>query len=60
MKILSYNISWECMTNSSQGSAGSLGKLCVDDVCLENVASYINYVNREAKFSRHNCPSRSS
>ena len=50
MKILSYNISWECMTNSSHGSAGSLGKLCVDDLCLENVASYINYVNKRLNF----------
>mgnify|MGYP003149269453 CR=1 FL=1 len=50
MKILSYNISWECMTNSSQGSAGNLGKLCVNNVCLKNVASYINYVNKKLNF----------
>jgi hypothetical protein len=29
MKILSYNVSWECMTNSSSGSAGELGYLCM-------------------------------
>ena len=50
MKILSYNISWECMTNSSGGSAGSLGKLCVKDVCLKNVATYINYINKKLNF----------
>ena len=29
MRILTYNISWECMTNSTLGSAGELGNICM-------------------------------
>lgn len=28
IKVLSYNICWECMTNSSRGTAGPLGSRC--------------------------------
>ena len=50
MRILSYNISWECMTNSSQGSAGRLGQKCKDDVCLKNVSNYLNFVNKKIDY----------
>ena len=47
MRFLSYNISWECMNNSNQGSAGRLGQKCTDNICLKNVAKYITFVNEK-------------
>ena len=50
MRLLTYNISWECMTNSSTGSAGELGQKCKDDICLKNIAKYINFVNEKINY----------
>ena len=50
MYVLSYNISWEAMTNSSSGSAGKLGRKCLNNICMNNVTTYINFVNRRVNF----------
>jgi endonuclease/exonuclease/phosphatase family metal-dependent hydrolase len=43
--VLTYNICWECMTNSSKGSAGALGAVChpitpgsLITTCAQNIA----------------------
>ena len=46
MRILSYNVSWEAMTNSSYGSAGNLGRKCTNNICMDNITNYINAVNK--------------
>ena len=46
--VLTYNICWECMTNSSTGSAGSLGARCMPvtpgsttTICAQNMAEMV-------------------
>jgi hypothetical protein len=53
LKVLTYNVCYECMTNSSSGSAGALGKLCTfttkDGVkvtsCAVNIAKAIDDIS---------------
>lgn len=50
IKVLSYNICWECMSGSSEGSAGKLGQNCIKitknkinfTTCAENIATQID------------------
>ena len=49
MKILSFNLSWECMSNSSKGSAGRLGSICKSFnnnkfTCRDNFISYLKKI----------------
>jgi hypothetical protein len=49
MKIFSFNVSWECMTNSYKGSAANLGKICSqisnnNFQCRDNLISYLRQV----------------
>ena len=55
--VLSYNICWECMTHSSQGTAGSLGAKCnfIDaplnqtTLCAKNMAQLIEAIPGQSR-----------
>ena len=49
MKILSFNVSWECMTNSESGTAMHLGKICKNlsqnnFQCRDNLIIYLRQI----------------
>ena len=49
MKILSFNVSWECMTNSHTGTAKNLGTICKNlsknnYQCRDNLISYLRQI----------------
>ena len=49
MKILSFNVSWECMTNSQIGSAKNLGLICKklskkNYQCRDNLITYLRQI----------------
>lgn len=49
MKIFSFNVSWECMTNSNKGTAANLGKICSqlsnnNYQCRDNLVSYLRQI----------------
>lgn len=49
MKIFSFNVSWECMTNSNKGSAKNLGEIChnISDnnfQCRDNLIKYLRQI----------------
>jgi endonuclease/exonuclease/phosphatase family metal-dependent hydrolase len=51
IKIFSWNVCWECMTNSSYGSARELGKKCINNICKNNILNIINnLINDEYDF----------
>jgi hypothetical protein len=55
MNILSYNISWECMTNSINGSAGTLGNICAlksknNFYCKDNFIKFLEYQINKKKY----------
>jgi endonuclease/exonuclease/phosphatase family metal-dependent hydrolase len=49
MKILSFNVSWECMSNSEEGTAGKLGSICKNlshnnFQCRDNLILYLQQI----------------